>query len=224
MNQLVKSVSQDIAAEKAAKDAEYEELQHKLQEKTKSLAEKRRQLQDLRSQSEQIDLINDSISNLESAKGSGAEDFDWTGRSSDTEQVPVAFRRKKDSPAPSISMMEMMEMETKIDAAATSQSSTLDDLIMLRRMKLWHERIAMLLTKRQASRDVLASEKERQLRKLVALCTGFSTSEADEVCMASTFLFPLLMPHYSKLNRYWNPSRASRMTLVRSGLPHSWKE
>lgn len=185
MNQLVQSMSQGIVDEKAAKDVEYQDLQRKLQEKTKLLAEKRKQLEELRLQSEQVDQVNERISNLEAAKGSGNEDFDWTGRASEVEQasgssVPVAFRRRKDAPAMSISMMEMMEMETKLDGAMGSQSSTLEDLIMLRRIKLWHERMTTLLTKKQASGERLAAEKERQLRRLVALCTGLSTSETDE--------------------------------------------
>lgn len=218
MNQLVQSMSQDIAAEKATKDAEYEDLQRKLQEKTKLLTEKRKQLEEFRLQSEQIDHVNECISNLEAAKGSGTEDFDWTGRASNSAMggsVPAAFQRKKDPSTLPVSMMEMMEMETKVDSAMASQSPTLDDLIMLRRMKLWHERIASLLTKRQTSREGLAAEKERQLRRLVALCTGFSTSEVDEVCTVAAIVQFLLIPDYSKWTRSWSLLKVSHMTLVK---------
>jgi len=178
MNLLLKSISQDIVSEKATKDAEYTELQRKLQESTKTLAEKRKQLVELRSHSEQLERVEQSIANLESAKSN--DTFDWTGRAEQSVEVDVlpTFRRRKDpTPPPST-----REAETKSEAALTTKSSTEEDLVMLRRMKLWHNRIFTLLTTRQASKEGLATEKENQLRKLVALCTGFSVTETDEVC------------------------------------------
>jgi hypothetical protein len=183
MIQLVKSMSEDIATEKMTKNVEYDIVQRKLKESTNTLAEKRKVLERLRSRSEELERVNESIANLEVARDS-LEDFDWTGRSHSPEQsvdsnVPSAFRRKKDSQLSST--FSATEIENFVERSSTSLSSGLDDLIMLRRMKIWHERIATLLSKRHASRAGLAVEQEHQLRKLVALCTGFSAMEADEV-------------------------------------------
>lgn len=184
MIQLVKSMSEDIVTEKMTKDVEYDIVQRKLKESTNTLAKNRKELERLRSRSDELERINESIGNLGVVRDS-SEDFDWAGRSYSPEQsvdgsVPSAFRRRKDSQLSSA--LPATEIENLVERSSTSQSSGLDDLIMLRRMKIWHERIATLLSKRLASRAGLAAEKDHQLRKLVALCTSFSATEADEVC------------------------------------------
>jgi len=188
MIQLVKSMSEDITTEKMTKGAEYDIVQRKLKESTDTLAEKRKELEGLRSRSDELERVNESIANLEVTRDS-SEDFDWTGRSYSPAQsvdssVPSAFRRRKDSQLSFT--FSATEIENLVERFSTSQSSGLDDLIMLRRMKIWHERIATLLSKRHASGAGLAAEKDHQLRNLVALCTGFSVTEADEVWAAMT--------------------------------------
>lgn len=188
---LVKSMSEDIATEKVAKDAEYDVVQRKLKESTSTLAEKRRELGQLRSRSDELERVNESIANLDVAKDS-SKDIDWTGRCQRPEQqpdsnVPSAFRRRKDLSSSS-GRFSSIETEGLVEVALQSDSSGVRDLVTLRRLKLWHERIAMLLTKRRASREGLAVEKEQQLRKLVALCTGFSATEADEVVPYAFFI------------------------------------
>jgi hypothetical protein len=186
---LVKSMSEDIATEKVIKDVEYDIVQRKLKESTDTLAETRKELGQLRSRSDELERINESIANLKDS----SEDFDWTGRSQPLERptdssVPSAFRRRKDLP-PSSAHFPGVDTENLVELALHPESSSVENLVMLRRMKLWHERIAILLTRRQASREGHAAEKEHQLRKLVALCTGFSATEADEVCVSMSFSF-----------------------------------
>jgi hypothetical protein len=194
MIQLVKSMSEDIATEKMTKDVEYDIVQRKLKESTNTLAEKRRDLERLQSRSDELERVNESIANLEVARDSSG-DFDWTGRPYSPEQlvdssVPSAFRQRKDLQLSST--FSATEIENMVERCSTSLSSSVDDLLLLRRMKLWHERIATLLSKRHASRVGLAAEQEHQLRKLVALCIGFSATEADEVC-ATMSSHPTLM-------------------------------
>jgi len=220
-------MAEDIAAEKLLKDTEYQAVQRKLQDAAKDLAQKRKQLEELRSQSEQLELVNISLSGLETAKGL-PETFDWRGRPNLLDQlaekdVPLAFRPRKESLG--LSDLSIDETELLTEHALTSQSSRIDELIVLRRMKIWHERIGTLLTRRLAPKGELVTEKEHQLRKLVALCTGFSTTEADEVCVfMSSSSEAYASDVYSKSTCYSNPSRVSPTTSVKYGLRRSWIE
>lgn len=189
MTRLIKSIAQDITSEKKTKETEYQDLQTKLKVATKTLAEKRRTLQELRSQSEELDQINQRITNLEAVRDN-PDPIDWTGRipkteASESSDVSPAFfhRGRPSTRADSHSAAEVaMDIESSLPS-----SDSVESIIVLRRMKLWHERVYSLLDQHLTAQKGLTAEKELQMKKLISLCTGFSGKEVEEVCVLPCF-------------------------------------
>lgn len=193
MTTLIKSIARDIASEKKAKDTEYKDLHLKLTLTTKTLAEKRRTLQELRSQSEELDQINQRIANLEAVRDS-PDPIEWTGRFpkggpvEGSEASPAFLPRARLA-----TTTKMTHIQTGADATMDFESSlptsdSVESIILLRRMKLWHERMYSLLDQHLMSLKGLSAEKELQMKKLISLCTGFSGKEVEEVCVFSIVL------------------------------------
>jgi hypothetical protein len=183
---LIKTMATEVAAEKSAKRAEYDSLRSQLKDTTKLLAAKRRELEELRSRTTELDRVNNRISALDIVERP-PEVIDWTGRMHQTaesgkEGVSPSFRSRKSHPIPpSIKVT----LEKTVDAAMTkplTEGNSLESLILLKRMRLWYERIMTLLAQKNSSLGHLSTEKEQQLKKLISLCTGFSETEVDKVC------------------------------------------
>jgi len=59
-------------------------------------------------------------------------------------------------------------------------SDSIESIILLRKMKLWHERVYSQLDQHLMAVKGLSAEKELQMKKLISLCTGFSGKEVEE--------------------------------------------
>ncbi|PVF92812.1 apses-domain-containing protein [Serendipita vermifera] len=184
MLNLVKTMSTEVAAEKATKRSEYESLQSQLTDTTKLLARKRRELEELRSRTTKLDQVNARIRTLDTVQRP-LEVIEWTGRTHQNmdaakDAVSPSFWKRKSHPLPS-SMKA--SIEKGVDAAMTkplTEGNSMESLILLRRTKLWYERVMVTLAQKNSSLSNLSTEKEQQLKKIISLCTGFSGEEIDE--------------------------------------------
>lgn len=176
MSQLISTMTEDLASEKAAKRVDYELVQDNLKSTTKLLAEKRKELEKLRSDSQEVDGVAQRISKLTLLRDNPGS-FDWRGRLGADEVMTASPFKPR--PVPPIESPQLSSMEKSVSQALAS-ANDLDSLILLRRMKLWHERINSILQQRQASAKEGGLEKELQYRKVIALCTGISADEIDE--------------------------------------------
>jgi hypothetical protein len=186
MTRLIKSISHDITSEKKTKDTEYQDLQKKLTIATKTLAEKRRTLQELRSQSEELDQINQRITNLEAVRDI-PDPVDWTGRilkggaPGKSGVSPAFFHRAQTATRISDTESDPRGETTMDFESSLPSTDSIESIILLRRMKLWHERVYSLLDEHLTSLKGLSAEKELQMKKVISLCTGFSGKEVEEV-------------------------------------------
>jgi hypothetical protein len=181
MMSLINSMAHDINSEKASKDAEYAELRTKIRDMSRQLAANRKELDRLRPQSIENDLVELRITNLDEQKNA-PDAIEWTGRSQqamDKEVSPAFWRRKQALVQPAQDPSLVKAIELALDPSSPEANSQ-ETLILLRRMKMWHERIQAQMKQHKASVE-LNSEKELQLRKFLALCTGLSELEVEEV-------------------------------------------
>ena len=177
MSKLISSMTEDLASEKASKRIDYETVQDKLKSTTRQLAKKRRELEKLRSDSQEVDGVAQRVSKLTLLRDAPGS-FDWRGRS-DTDDVasrPLSFKTRS---VPPIDSPQLSSMEKDIEQALASANDP-KSLVLLRRVKMWHERINSVL---QTPVKEVGLEKELQYKKVIALCTGISAGEIDEVCI-----------------------------------------
>ncbi|CAG8695954.1 14885_t:CDS:1, partial [Acaulospora colombiana] len=185
MLNLVKTMATEVAAEKATKRAEYESLRSSLKDTTKLLATKRRELEELRSRTTELDQVNARIGTLDTIQRP-PEVVEWTGRihqntDSEKDGISPSFWNRKSHSLPS-SMKA--SIEKTIDAAMTkplTEGNNLESLILLRRMKLWSDRVRGILAQKNSSLSNLSTETEQLMKKIISLCTGLSGEEIDEV-------------------------------------------
>jgi glutamyl/glutaminyl-tRNA synthetase len=181
MMNLISSMTHDISSEKASKDAEYAELRTKIRDMSRQLATNRKELNRLRPQSMETDLVELRITNLDEQK-IAPDAIEWTGRTQqvmDKDVSPAFWRRKQPLVQPAQDASLVKAIELALDSSSPEANSQ-ETLILLRRMKMWHERIQAQMKQHKASVE-LNSEKELQLRKFLALCTGLSELEVEEV-------------------------------------------
>lgn len=181
MMDLISSMTHDISSEKASKDVEYAELRAKIREMSRQLATNRKELNRLRPQSMENDLVELRITNLDEQK-TAPDAIEWTGRSQqamDKDVSPAFWRRKQSLVQPAQDPSLVKAIELALDPSS-SEASSQETLILLRRMKMWHERIQAQMKQHKASVE-LNSENELQLRKFLALCTGLSELDVEEV-------------------------------------------
>ncbi|KAG8836030.1 transcriptional regulator swi6 [Serendipita sp. 399] len=183
MKTLVESMERDIASEKETKSAEYEGLQNKLREATRTLAEKRMKLEALRLGSKEVDDISERIFKLEMLRD-GPDTIHWTGRVieekvSSPGDAFLSFRGRKSLEKQPIRQQLENEARDALDPSSPT-ANNLKSLIILRRMKLWHERTSFLLKRHQWSVEDVNGAELSKLEKIISLCTGLSGEELDQ--------------------------------------------
>ncbi|KAG8780152.1 transcriptional regulator swi6 [Serendipita sp. 401] len=180
MKTLIESMERDISSEKAIKSTEYETLQTKLREATRTLAEKRKELETLQVSSKEADHISERISKLEILSDKPETDL-WTGRAvggkgSDSGDAPPAFRGHKALQKRSVKPYSEKEIREALDLSLNRPRS----LVILRRTKLWHERVSSLLKQHQASVEDASAAELSKLERVISLCTGLSGDGLDQ--------------------------------------------
>jgi len=215
MTKMVQELSVQMANSKKTQETRYTETELKLIATTRQLTEHRKSMEEWKAKSEVLDQVNLRIRNLEQS-ASYPDIFDWTGRTNDLNAPSLAFVRRapgsllKDelphphrqsqanpveggtiNPALTLGNGEAVEEPTQTLGAllATSlpRDSSIQTLIKLKRTKMWHTRIEMLMRQQLKVLKNASAEKEMQYRKVVAACTGIPNDKVDEVSVGRFF-------------------------------------
>lgn len=189
---MITSLAYDMTSERQEQEKQYKKAYNRLQKTTKTLAASRQELQEWNNRCEELAQVDQRIINLH--KSLEAEDiFDWTGRvaierfQKDGDISPAFLSRNVDKHPPT---NDVMELELQMDSERSlNLPNTAESVVLLRRMKLWHERMYSLLDKQLSEAKGATAEKELQLRKVVALCTGIPEETVDQVSLFQFLAF-----------------------------------
>lgn len=210
---MIQELGVEFSAEIKTKQDALDVTQAHLRAATRELAEQRRQIQIWQAKCGELDLVTQRMRNLE--KAIAEEDtFDWTGRQGKpgpvdaSVETPEGSRRETagKSTTEDAAAQNPLTGETTVDAAAdaaptdepTDSSFNLDsdppvplsnsvaNLIRLRRLKAWHERMEKLMENRLKKLQGASAEKEFQCKKIVALCTGVPVDKIEDVGIPPT--------------------------------------
>jgi len=198
-----------MANSKKAQETRYTETKLRLVAATRQLTEHRKSMEEWKTKSEELDQVNLRIRNLEQS-ASYPDVFDWTGRTNDLKAPSLAFVRRgpgsllKDelphphrqshanpieggtiNPALTLGNGEAVEEPVQslgaLLATSLPRDSSVQTLVKLKRMKMWHARIETLMRQQLKVLKNASAEKEMQYRKVVAACTGIPNDQVDEV-------------------------------------------
>lgn len=191
MTGMIQGLSSEFSAEIKAKQDSLDVTQAHLRAATRELSEKRKQIQTWQARCAELDQVNQRVRNLEKALAD-EDNFDWTGRTDlaghdAAKSAGSAFQwRGQNSTMAgiggSVDLSFNVEAEPPLPTTDTIQS-----LIRLRRMQLWHTRMEELTQQRLKSLQGASAEKEYQCKKIVALCTGISIDKVEEVRLIDFF-------------------------------------
>jgi len=211
MTKMIQELSVQMANSKKTQETRYTETKLKLVQATRQLTEHRKSMEEGKTKSEDLDWVNLRIRNLEQS-ASYPDVFDWTGRTNDLNAPSLAFVRrgpgsllKDESPHPHRQSQANLGEGGTINPALTfgngetveeeptqslgtlpdtplPKDSSIQTLIKLKRMKMWHERVETLMRQQLKVLKNASAEKEMQYRKVVAGCAGISNDKVDEVC------------------------------------------
>jgi regulatory protein SWI6 len=216
MSKMIQELSVQMANSKRAQDTRYTETKLKLVAATRQLTEHRKSMEEWEAKSEELDQVNLHIRNLEQS-ASYPDIFDWTGRTNDLNAPSLAFVRRgpgsllKDdlpyphrqsqanpveggtiNPALTLGNNEAAEEEPiqtlrALLAAPLPKDPGIQTLIRLKRMKMWHTRIEMLMQQQLKVLKNASTEREMQYRKVVAAYAGIPNDKVDEVRRRAVF-------------------------------------
>jgi regulatory protein SWI6 len=185
MTGMIQSLGTEFSSEIKAKQDSLDVTQAHLRAATRELSEQRKQIQAWQSRCAELDQVNQRVRNLEKALAD-EDNFDWTGRTdlSGHDAVKTAgsafqWRGQNSTMAGlggSVDLSFNVEAEPPLPTTDTLQS-----LIRLRRLQLWHTRMEELTQQRLKSLQGASAEKEYQCKKIVALCTGIPIDKVEEV-------------------------------------------
>jgi hypothetical protein len=133
----------------------------------------------------ELDQANQRVRNVERAIHE-EDNFDWTGRT-DLEGRDAggtsgsAFQwRGPSSTLVGVSGNADVAFVIDVDPPIPAGDSV-QTLVRLRRMKLWHQRMEDLMDARLKDLRGASAEKEYQCKKIVSLCTGVPIDKVEEV-------------------------------------------
>ncbi|GBE86449.1 Start control protein [Sparassis crispa] len=185
MTTMVQSLGNEFAVEIKAKQDTLDVTQAHLRAATRSLSDQRKQIQLCQAQCGELDQVTQRVRNLQKALVD-EDAFDWTGRTepsgSDAAASAGPAFRAHGQAAPMATLTGSVDISFNLDVDPTVPvSDSVASLIRLRRLKLWHQRIEMLMEERLKSLQGASAEKEFQCKKIVALCTGVSIDKIEEM-------------------------------------------
>ncbi|KZP25560.1 apses-domain-containing protein [Athelia psychrophila] len=182
---MIQGLSTEFNTEVKSKQDSLDVTQAHLRAATRELSEQRKQIQAWQIRCAELDQVNQRVRNLEKALAE-EDGFDWTGRTDLSgndagKSAGPAFQWRGQSStmvslAGSIDLSYNVEPDPPLPTADSLQS-----LIKLRRMQLWHSRMEELMLQRLKSLQGASAEKEYQCKKIVALCTGITIDKVEEM-------------------------------------------
>ncbi|KDQ61737.1 hypothetical protein JAAARDRAFT_150648 [Jaapia argillacea MUCL 33604] len=185
MTTMIQSLSTEFTTEIKSKQDALDVTQAHLRAATRELSEQRKQIQHWQSRCAELDQVGQRARNLEKALEE-EEKFDYTGRTdlNGRDARPTAgpafqWRGQNSTMAGlggSVDLSFNLDVEPPIPTTDSVQN-----LIRLRRMKLWHQRMESLLEARLHSLRGVSAEKEFQCKKVVALCTSIPLDKVDSM-------------------------------------------
>lgn len=180
---MIQGLSTEFQAEIKSKQDSLDVTQAHLRAATRELSEQRKQIQAWHARCGELDQINQRVRNVEKALVD-EEKFDWTGRTEidgNTVRAGPAFQRRG-TESTMVGVPGSMDVSFSVDPEPPMPTTnSVESLIRLRRMKLWHARMEEMMAARLKSMQGASAEKEYQCKKIVALCTGISIDKVEEV-------------------------------------------
>ncbi|KAF7309783.1 Transcriptional factor [Mycena indigotica] len=187
MTVMIQGLSNDFQAEIKLKQDALDVTQAHLRAATRELSEQRKQIQAWQARCGELDQVQQRIRNIEKALLE-EDEFDWTGRSNgsgepdaegeveDESSDAIVGAENNGGPAfrwrPTMGTGELPHMASNLEAEPPIPVvDSLESLVQLRRLKLWHARMEDLTKARLKGLQGASAEKEYQCKKIVALST-----------------------------------------------------
>ncbi|TFY58234.1 hypothetical protein EVG20_g8232 [Dentipellis fragilis] len=181
MTSMIQGLSTDFSSEIKTKQDALDVTQAHLRAATRELSEQRKQIQAWQARCAELDQVNQRRRNIEKALAD-EDTFDWTGRT-DVEGAaggPAFQYRGKNSTMAGLG--GILDVSFNLEAEPTIPlSDSVVNLVRLRRLKMWHERMDQLMEARLKSLHGASAEREFQCKKIVALCTGVPVDRVEEM-------------------------------------------
>lgn len=203
MTAMINDLSTEFQAELKSKQDVLASVQAKLRASTRTLADRRRQIQTWQFKCGELDQVQQRIRNIERALA--LEDrVDWTGRTAvDGEPMtkgPFAYRGPE-STLVGVGFDDMSTNSLEFEPPIPEENNR-DSLIKMRRMKLWLSRTGETMRSRLRELQGASAEKEFQCKKIVSLCTGVPIEQVEQVLIIMTRY--ILFANYFRCWRIWS--------------------
>jgi regulatory protein SWI6 len=177
---MIQSLSSDFSLEIKSKQDSLDVTQAHLRAATRELSEQRKQIQAWQSRCAELDQINQRVRNIEKAL-TDEDQFDWTGRTGKDAGPAFAYRG---SGSTMVGLGGGVDISFNVDPEPPMPvGCEVKDLVRLRRMKMWYERIDELVKGRLGGLKGASAEKEFMCKKIVALCTGIPVDKVEDVSL-----------------------------------------
>lgn len=139
----------------------------------------------MQAQCAELDLVNQRIRNLEKAL-EDEDKFDWTGRTdldgTDAGSVAGPAFRLRGPGSTMAGIGGSVDLSFSLDSEpAVPTTDSVQSLIRLRRLNMWHTRIERLVEQRLSKLQGASAEKEFLCKKIVALCTNVPIDKVEDV-------------------------------------------
>jgi len=185
MTGMIQSLSTEFSVEIKAKQDSLDVTQAHLRAATRELSEQRKQIQAWQARCAELDQINQRVRNLDKALAD-EDNFDWTGRTDlaghDAAKTAGSAFQWRGQNSTMAGLGGSVDLSFNVEAEPPLPTTdTLQSLIRLRRLQLWHTRMEELTQQRLKSLQGASLVKEYQCKKIVALCTGIPIDKVEEV-------------------------------------------
>lgn len=185
MTGMIQSLSTEFSAEIKSKQDSLDVTQAHLRAATRELSEQRKQIQAWQARCGELDQINQRVRNLEKAL-EDEDHFDWTGRTdlsgNDAQKTAGSAFQWRGQNSTMAGIGGSVDISFNVEAEPPIPTTdTLQSLIRLRRLQMWHVRMEELTQQRLKSLQGASAEKEYQCKKIVALCTGIPIDKVEDV-------------------------------------------
>lgn len=145
---------------------------------TRSLAEKRQQVDAAR---QKLDTLEQQAARIDNAKRALEANMDWSGRTplKGESSLPPAFGLVPPlAPAAGEPSSATPAVDPALPAAGEAGALT-----QLRRLAMWEDRMAKLLEERAAELEGDGADRAVKYRKVIALCAKVPVEQVDDVSM-----------------------------------------
>ncbi|TFK53404.1 apses-domain-containing protein [Heliocybe sulcata] len=176
MTSIIQGLRDEFSGEIKVKTEQLEAAKIHLQVATRELAGGRKQIGEWNKKLGELEQLGHRTRNLQKALGD-EDKFDYTGRTDlqgrDARSTAGPAFQWRGHNSTMAALGGTVDLSFNLDAEPTiPMSDSSVNLIRLRRLKMWHERIEKLLEERLSSLRGASAEKAFQCKKIVALCTG----------------------------------------------------